>query len=363
MKLRLLLAVSIALAGVTAAFSRAAPPPKAPARSPASAPAGSAAAKAVARLKADEAGLRSGRLTLLSQHRRVDLPEGTKPAAAMEAASRAPLFSQRREYLLFSGKNWRRDITVMDPQGNVGVRYQMGMNRGVGRMLQEIGEGEKATRTGSLGINPEENAADQVLLGRAAELLGGITWTSAKAEDSRLVLTGARGDQRITLALRTKPHHAVERLVMTEPVVTPEGSVTQGLEITAAYEPAGARLAPKTVQHLVYAVGTVNRAMLTTYKVEGARLNDPIRPDELAIAFPEGTRVTDSRVDPPVRYLQGEKELTLTEVKSLGQQRAETGARIGAPAPGWELKTLDGKPAKLADYRGKVVLLTWFASW
>ena len=35
----------------------------------------------------------------------------------------------------------------------------------------------------------------------------------------------------------------------------------------------------------------------------------------------------------------------------------------GKVAPDWELNTLDGKPVKLSDYRGKAVLLNFWATW
>jgi thiol-disulfide isomerase/thioredoxin len=35
----------------------------------------------------------------------------------------------------------------------------------------------------------------------------------------------------------------------------------------------------------------------------------------------------------------------------------------GKIAPEWELNTLDGKPVKLSDYRGKAVLLNFWATW
>jgi peroxiredoxin len=36
------------------------------------------------------------------------------------------------------------------------------------------------------------------------------------------------------------------------------------------------------------------------------------------------------------------------------------GARVGQPAPDFTLPDLDGKPVRLADFRGKVVVLEWF---
>jgi peroxiredoxin len=37
--------------------------------------------------------------------------------------------------------------------------------------------------------------------------------------------------------------------------------------------------------------------------------------------------------------------------------------QVGGPAPSFEAKTLEGKMVSLSDYRGKVVLLTFWATW
>lgn len=37
--------------------------------------------------------------------------------------------------------------------------------------------------------------------------------------------------------------------------------------------------------------------------------------------------------------------------------------QAGKPAPAWELKDVDGKPVKSADFKGKVVVLDFWATW
>lgn len=49
----------------------------------------------------------------------------------------------------------------------------------------------------------------------------------------------------------------------------------------------------------------------------------------------------------------------------LGALMQEFGVMPGGlkPAPGFTLKTLDGKPVALADHRGRVVLIYFWATW
>ena len=50
-------------------------------------------------------------------------------------------------------------------------------------------------------------------------------------------------------------------------------------------------------------------------------------------------------------------------VKSYFNNRQARFEMIGKPAPAFEGKDVDGKPVKLADYKGKVVLIDFWASW
>jgi peroxiredoxin len=49
--------------------------------------------------------------------------------------------------------------------------------------------------------------------------------------------------------------------------------------------------------------------------------------------------------------------------RGLGGAPTSKGGLGGAPAPGFSLQDLDGQPLDLANYRGKVVLLDFWATW
>ena len=55
--------------------------------------------------------------------------------------------------------------------------------------------------------------------------------------------------------------------------------------------------------------------------------------------------------------------LILTAFSLLDARAAELKPWTGAATPAFELKDLDGAPVTLADYRGKVVLLNFWATW
>ena len=59
--------------------------------------------------------------------------------------------------------------------------------------------------------------------------------------------------------------------------------------------------------------------------------------------------------------------LALILAAAAGLAQAQAGAQLrpwtGGPAPALSLQNLDGRPVRLEDYRGKVVLLNFWATW
>jgi peroxiredoxin len=58
---------------------------------------------------------------------------------------------------------------------------------------------------------------------------------------------------------------------------------------------------------------------------------------------------------------EGESQLTKDEAQMASS--TEVGLKQGNLAPNFELKTLDGETIKLSDYKGKKVILNFWASW
>lgn len=63
------------------------------------------------------------------------------------------------------------------------------------------------------------------------------------------------------------------------------------------------------------------------------------------------------RLEAPTGYVRREYEAEPGEPQSAGL------LPVGATAPGWELKTPEGRTVRLSDLRGKVVVLDFWASW
>lgn len=347
----------------TCALAAPKPAAKPTGRRAAKAPAAETPAAVVARLLKDAATLKSGRYSLLAIRRNGAMPEGASGAALREAAGQLPVSGQLRQYLVHRGKDWKGDLTFTDPHGDVQAHLLLGVTGGTGRILQESGHGDSAKRAGTIGAELAMEPAQLLLAGGAEELLRGVQWSTVKRNGAQLILAGARGPAKVSAVIRTAPRYALEQFVSVASLATPQGELTQSQDLRVTYAVEKGALVPKTAEDLTAISRPRSEVVLTRYTVEGAMVNTPVEARDLEVAFPAGTRITDFRVTPPVRYAFADKEPTVAELKALGEQQGARQAALGKPAPALELNTLDGKSEKLADYKGKVVILSWFASW
>lgn len=64
------------------------------------------------------------------------------------------------------------------------------------------------------------------------------------------------------------------------------------------------------------------------------------------------------------KMAEGEKiDTSSTQVSAEVNNKTKSGIEVNQMAPDFSLKTLDGKEAKLSDYRGQKVILNFWATW
>jgi len=98
-----------------------------------------------------------------------------------------------------------------------------------------------------------------------------------------------------------------------------------------------------------------------TSVVTNAQLNVALPEAAFAFRAPHGAFVQDNRVNPPLVYREG---VTTPQPQQRPQEpEKRQRLRVGQPAPEFELASLSGEKIKLADLRGKVVVLNLFAFW
>jgi hypothetical protein len=107
-----------------------------------------------------------------------------------------------------------------------------------------------------------------------------------------------------------------------------------------------------------YALGMYHRYLAQPWDKKLPEAEEAALLEEATRHFTEVTKYYASIPTPDGRATLGEQAASqLARVKNLPS------LKVGKEAPEIEGKDLDGKPFKLSDYRGKVVLLDFWGHW
>ena len=121
---------------------------------------------------------------------------------------------------------------------------------------------------------------------------------------------------------------------------------------------------------VAYRHGHLNRG--TIVGLDGSFRFDDVPPGELLLkvelqGMVEGRRQTMATAEHhfKVGLIPGGRSDEPLDLGSIGlaSQPALTFLKVGEPAPGFSVKTVDGKPLALGDFRGKYVLIDFWATW
>ena len=330
-----------------------------------------AAAEIVAQVALSESAIQSGEVRFQGKSRTVRFDGDVDEAVARkQLAANGKPFGELQGTVWFAGKNLREDSKFKSPtiERVTAVAVKDEVRRTVwtqGDRIEAVVEPDAAA-----GVSPGLSA---LLSGNTAAELAAVTWAAVKPAGKAKALLAERGRKALMAVIDPQQGHRVVQF--TTATRSAAGDVVALQVAKVGYQMRNGILYPATIQELrVGRVGDSATATLLDVTVDAPKLNDPVDPARFALTLPKGAQVTDSRTGTAVEYALKERELTLAEVKELVIAKAaavpepEPGAAppaipLNQPAPALELPVLDGKTAKLADYRGKVVLLNWFASW
>ena len=305
-------------------------------------------------ISAAESTAGPARLTLAVTERRGPYVPGEKLDETRKRLTSEPA-RESAGTLVFGSDGWLKEIAA----AGAGGRTRTAETRGVLRIFVEGGvPGGGLGRISRMGtIAP----GDSLLTRRVARAAAGIEWTALRAEGDRTVLDGTRGHERHTLALRRLPEAAVVSWSLVRSVEGPGGErleQTYRCEVTPG-ENSGAISRIEEWVTNPPPVGNIGWRVTDVRKREPL---DKLESSDVALKFPAGTVVTDTRGDVPIEYVETEAGVSEAEVAEKARALAAGRAKVGDAAPNIDFENSRGGKIAPVDYRGKVIVLIWVAA-
>ncbi len=318
------------------------------------------AGRLIAQVEAEERKVAGNRLTLkVTEYRGAYKPDESAADTAKRLESdplARPLQAQGSFH--FSSAGWLKDLTVPTAQpARAPTRSRTAEAGGIFRMLIEAPVGAEVRRIGRLAKMGTTAPADALLARRTARTLDGILWSTARQDGDEMRIVGFRTGERHALWLVTEPTPQVRRWELTRTLTAPNGVRVEQAYVCTLDRPAtgNARL-----QEWVTNPPPTGTVAYRVTEVSGD--GPPATAEDLRIVFPRGTAVSDMRSGEPVEYELTEDGTTDEDLAQATAALTRGRARVGQPAPDFDLLDPKGKSVRLADFKDKVLVLVWFSS-
>lgn len=316
------------------------------------------AREALASLAAEEAKAPQARLTISLSERR-----GEKKGIETESETRKRIAATpagtAEGSVAYGADGWCKEMSV--PPSGQNPRPMRVRTAESGLVLRNLIQVTEAGKEQAFGRVIKINAtapADAILTRRAARALQGVTWTVSRSENGLVTLEGKRGEEHHTISLALQPAAHITNWKLSRTLTSPEGrTILQDYECRAE---SGADGQLTRIEEWMSVGSPLNTV---TQRITEVKKTDPaanLKPEELRIRFPKGTQVVDARGEIPLEYEQTAEGVNEDEVARAAQALADGRARVGDPAPAFELKDAKGNFARLGDFKGSVLVLYWF---
>ncbi len=318
------------------------------------------AAKLIAAVGTAEAAASPTRLILAVSERRGPYLASEAPTQMRDRLVREkPIQAEGTFVALREG--WVKDLVVSATLGARAPSHtRTGQSGGLLRVLVETTVGGEAQRFGRVTRVATIAPGDAVLSRQIAAGARGIQWTAHEVAGDRIRLRGVRGQERHTLELERIGSHALRRWELTRRLTGPSGEQQEQTYICEA-DPGGPAGSVSRLEEWVInppPAGNVAHRVTVVRTPPGQPL--PTAAD-LAVRFPPGTLVTDVRGEVAVEYEQTEEGVDEAQVARTAADLVKDRVGVGQPAPEFPIRNLRGKELKLADFRGKPLVLYWFS--
>lgn len=315
------------------------------------------------RVAAAEAAMAVGRLELTVSQRMREYDPKAPLEETQASVKKAVQTSRGSGTLFYSPEGWRRRMVTPPLVAGAAETIVITLETGeVRRMLMELRLDRDVRIEGMISKLVVGIPGNAILTRRVAANLKGAMWTRLERKDGRVILEGSQSGAVLRLTIRDDAHPVILRWDMDRQLTRLNRTLEQKYLLLATYSGKDG-LEIQTVEEWVLNPGSSPTGLYRETVVTARRTLAKLAEGALQLPFPKGALVRDSRFPVPVQYHVTDLELTPAEVAALSDLQRRLRAAEGEPAPKFDLPRVGGRRVKLSQFKGKIVVVHWFASW